>query len=306
MHIRLVRLVLSAALLGGCAAAESSSPHPAPSPGSGPAGSGGSGGSAGSGGSTAGSGGGGSAGSGGSAGAGGSGGSSTPAPDPGPLPPPPDAAPAVPAGPAGSPPGCPNCKPIFDGKTLDGWLQSPAGSFAVKEGVIASTGKGAHAWTKDDYGDFRIFFSVRQVKGDHKPCTTLFNIRPPNGKPARGLNGIQFQPPLGGSWDYRPGRDVKPDATHWIYPNPRPTFDVHKWHRCEILARASKGEFRAACCEIEGQTTCKGQEVLHFTDASAGKKGPFALMMHNDGLFDEYKDLWVETDPVGDDLVSTK
>jgi hypothetical protein len=210
-------------------------------------------------------------------------------------------------GPPGAFPLCPRCKQIFDGKTLDGWEQSPAGSFVVKAGAIASTGKGAHAWTKEDYGEFRIFFTVRQVSGDHKPCTTLFNTRPAAGKaPARGLSGIQFQPPLGGSWDYRPGKNSAPDATHWMYPMPRPTFDVKKWHRCEILARASTGEFRGACCEIEGKDSCKGQEVLHYKDATAGKKGPFALMMHNGGLFDEYKDIWLETDPVGDELVSTK
>lgn len=221
---------------------------------------------------------------------------------------PPDVPATTPAtAPAGSGafPLCPNCKSIFDGKTLDGWQQDPAGSFVVKDGVIASTGKGAHAWTKDDYGDFRIFFTVRQIKGSHKPCTTLFCTRPANGKAARGLNGIQFQPPLGGSWDYRPGKNSGPDA-HWMYPNPRPMFTVTNWHRCEILARASKGEFRGACCEIEGKESCKGIEVLHYVDATAGKKGPFALMMHNDGLFDEYKDFWIETDPVGDDLLSTK
>jgi hypothetical protein len=202
-------------------------------------------------------------------------------------------------------PGCPRCKKIFDGTTLEGWQQDPAGSFVVKAGAIASTGKGAHAWTKDDYGEYRIFFSVRQIKGDHKPCTTLFCTRP-TGKAARGLNGIQFQPPLGGSWDYRVGKNSKPDAVHWMYPMPRPQFDVSKWNRCEILARASTGEFRGACCEIEGKDTCKAVEVLHYKDATAGKKGPFALMMHNPGLFDEYKDIWVETDPAGDELISTK
>ena len=76
--------------------------------------------------------------------------------------------------------------------------------------------------------------------------------------------------------------------------------------RCEILARASTGEFRGACCEIEGKDSCKGIEVLHYKDATAGKKGPFALMMHNPGLFDEFKDFWVEIDPVGDELVTMK
>jgi hypothetical protein len=210
------------------------------------------------------------------------------------------------ADPGGGPiPGCPKCKSIFDGKTLDGWEQSPAGSFVVKDGAIASTGKGAHAWTKDDYGDFRMFLTVRQISGNHKPCTTLWGTRPaPGGAPARGLKGIQFQPPMGGSWDYRSNTDPK-GKPQWVYPNPRPQFVVTKWNRCEIIARVSKGEFRAACCEIEGKQTCQAMEVLHYTDPT-NKKGPFTLQMHNAGLFDEFKDIYVDTDPVGDDLISTK
>jgi len=217
-----------------------------------------------------------------------------------------DAGPIEDPGTPGAFPLCPKCKQIFDGKTLDGWEQSPAGSFVVKDAAIASTGKGAHAWTKEDYGDFRLFFQVKQISGDHKPCTTLFTTRPAEGKaPARGLAGIQFQPPLGGSWDYRPGKNSGPDS-HWTYPMPRPTLDPKKWHRCEVLARASTGEWKAACCEIEGKDSCKGVEVVRYKDPTAGKKGPFALMMHNNGLFDLYKDFWIETDPVGDELVSTK
>jgi hypothetical protein len=248
---------------------------------------------------------GGSSASGGDSGSGGAsaGGSSGGTPDAAPPSTGDDAAPVdPPAGGGGSI--CPNCKPIFDGKTLDGWQQDPAGSFVVKDGVIASTGKGAHAWTKEDYGDFRLFLTVRQIKGNHKPCTTLWGTRPAGGTAARGLKGIQFQPPLGGSWDYRSNTDPK-GKPQWMYPNPRPTFDVLKWHRCEILAHVSKGEFRAACCEIEGKDTCKAVEVLHYVDPT-NKKGPFALMMHNAGLFDEYKDIMVEVDPVGDELLSTK
>jgi hypothetical protein len=311
MSAKAIAVVVGTLLLG-CGTQDTPRPSPIPVPTAG-----------GSGGSTAGTGGsigGTTGGTGGTAGApeGGSGGSTggtggTPvdaAATPGPTPPAADAGPsAVAPGPAG-PPGafapCPNCKPLFDGKTLDGWLQDPAGSFEVKDGAIASTGKGAHAWTKDDYGEFRIFFSVRQIKGSHKPCTTLFNTRPANGKATRGLSGIQFQPPLGGSWDYRPGHNNGPTGTAWTYPNPRPMFDVTKWHRCEILAHASTGEFRSACCEIEGKDSCKGQETLYFKDATAGKKGPFALMMHNAGLFDEYKDIWIETDPMVNELLSTK
>jgi hypothetical protein len=209
---------------------------------------------------------------------------------------------------AGAFPGCPGCKKIFDGTTLTGWLQDPAGTFEVKDGAIASTGKGGHGWTKEDYGDYRLFFSVRQVKvtgGAHRPCVTFFGTRGANDKASRGMSGIQLQPPFGGSWDYRPGKPGDPKGRpEWKQPDPRPTFDMAKWNRCEVLVRASKGQFIAGCCEIEGKESCKALEVLRFTDPTAGKKSPFVLMMHNPGLFDEFKDIWVETDPTGDDLIT--
>ena len=329
MRTPVTRIALLGALLWGCApAAETSTPETSGTGGTvnpGRAGSGGSapssasggsapstpsasGGNSGSGGAAT---GGSPAGSGGDSGnvSPGTGGSPSPSPDAGSDPTPPagdDAGPsATPGGGMSGPaPGCPKCVSLFDGKTLDGWQQDPAGSFVVKNGTIASTGKGAHAWTKDDYGDFRMFLTVRQVGNGHKPCTTLWGTRPAGGKAARGLKGIQFQPPLGGSWDYRSNTDPK-GKPQWVYPNPRPVLDVKKWHRCEIMARVSKGEFRAACCEIEGKDSCKAVEVLHYTDPT-NKKGPFALMMHNDGLFDEYKDIYVDANPEGDELVSTK
>src|SRR3989442_1092415 len=43
-------------------------------------------------------------------------------------------------------------RPIFDGKTLDGWIQVPPDSWEVKEGVMASKGVGRGViYTKDDY-----------------------------------------------------------------------------------------------------------------------------------------------------------
>src|SRR6266480_3271385 len=156
MRIPAIRILIATTLVAGCAAAENSRPSPAPgtggAAGTGQAGSGGApGGTGGS--PTAGSGGGG-------APSGGSGGATTPDAAPPPAPSGDDAGPpAEPVAP-GAFPGCPKCKPIFDGTTLNGWIQDPAGSFEVKAGVIASTGKGAHAWTKDDYGEFRIIFSV--------------------------------------------------------------------------------------------------------------------------------------------------
>jgi hypothetical protein len=46
--------------------------------------------------------------------------------------------------------------------------------------------------------------------------------------------------------------------------------------------------------------------VLDYKGPDAGRTGPIALQMHNKGLFDEYKDVRIETDPKTDDLITTK
>ena len=127
-------------------------------------GSGGSGGSAGSAGS------GGTGGSGGAGGSGGSGGRRGAGDAQ-------SASEAPPAAPGNAPYGCAGCKRIFDGATLNGWHTAP-GSWEVKEGALSSTGKNGDIYTAQDYGSYRIFFQVKQIKGDHKPCTTLFGKRP--------------------------------------------------------------------------------------------------------------------------------
>jgi hypothetical protein len=47
-------------------------------------------------------------------------------------------------------------------------------------------------------------------------------------------------------------------------------------------------------------------EVLRFKVAEAGKVGPIAWQMHNQGLFDEYKDVRIEINPTTDDLLTTR
>jgi Domain of Unknown Function (DUF1080) len=205
--------------------------------------------------------------------------------------------------PAGGYAACPKCRPLFDGKNLDQWNQAAAGAWIVKDGAMASTGKAADAWTKEDFGNYRIFFSVRQIMGNHQPGVLFYGNR--NGdKPARGLQGIQVQPPNGYTWDYRPGKNNSGGNLFTKLPHPR--LDVKQWSQCEVLVKDT-GDFRVACCQLTGTGPCKGVEQLRFKDpAAAGKKSPFGIQMHNGGLYDEYKDIYVEPDPTEDDLLSIK
>ena len=113
-----------------------------------------------------------------------------------------------------------------------------------------------------------------------------------------------MQPPNGYTWDYRPGKNNSGGNLFTKLPHPR--LDVKQWSQCEVLVKDT-GELRVACCQLTGTAPCKGVEQLRFKDpAAAGKKSPFGIQMHNGGLFDEYKDIYVEPDPTEDDLLSIK
>lgn len=176
--------------------------------------------------------------------------------------------------------------------------------WTVKDGAMASTGSGRGViYTDHDYGRFRWVFTIRHISGnpDHQACVLIFCTRPaPNRIPLDALGGIQFQVPRGGHWDYRPGHNDAGEGEFSRVTNV--SFDPHQWSRVEIVADASQGIARMAVAQPLGS---KAVEVLDFKDATAGKVGPIALQMHNQGLFDEYKDLSIELNPESMDLITT-
>jgi len=183
--------------------------------------------------------------------------------------------------------------------------KSVSTGWVVKDGAMASTGSGRGViYTAKDYGRYRVMFTMRHVSGnpDHQACVLVFCSRPPAGeKPLDALGGIQFQVPNGGHWDYRPGMNNNggPEFTSVTKTH----FDVHEWSRVEIVADAAKGTARMAVAQPPGS---KAVEVLDFQDPAAGKVGPIAWQMHNAGLFDEYRDVTIESDPKEDDLITVK
>jgi len=190
---------------------------------------------------------------------------------------------------------------LFDGKTLTGWDTAP-GAWVVKEGgVLASTGMAADLYTHEDLGDYRIFFQIRHLPAmggkDHQACTVLFGKRPADPtKPARSLGGAQFQPPNGYSWNYGVGGT-------FTNPPGKMKLDASQWNQCEIVVKEA-GSFKAACCAYSADKPCKSFEVLSWK--GPGRKHPFDFMMHNGGLFDEYREVWIERNQTDDAYLSQK
>ena len=112
---------------------------------------------------------------------------------------------------------------------------------------------------------------------------------------------IQFQPPNGGHWDYRPGHNNGGGAEFTKLPHPK--YDAHEWSQVELLVNRKAGTAQMAVAQPPGT---KAVEVLAFHESTAGQKGPIAWQMHNKGLFDEYKDVRIEVNPKEERLLTVE
>jgi hypothetical protein len=194
---------------------------------------------------------------------------------------------------------------LFDGKSLEGWIQIQTNSWTVTNNAMASLGQGRGViYTAKDFSHYRLMFTMRHVSGqpEHQACVLIFCTRPKEGEKALdALGGIQFQVPNGGHWDYRRGHNNGGGSEFKKLPHAQ--FDPHEWSRVELLVDAKKGTARMAVAQPPG---AKAVEVLDFDEATAGKEGPIAWQMHNRGLIDEYKDVAIEIEPREDELLSIK
>ena len=207
---------------------------------------------------------------------------------------------------ATNPYGDPNLVSMFDGTTLTGWTQAKAGEWKVKNGTIHGNGT-ARGWIyydKQQAGTFRWIFNLRQVKGNHAPTVLIWGTTSPLRD---ALSAIQFQPPNGGHSDYRPGHNNGGSGEFTQLPHTK--IPVSKWSQCELIANQTTGVARMACCPLpSGAATCKATEVLDFKDPTAGRVGPLAIQVHNSGIQDEYRSLYLESPVVQspDSFITTK
>jgi Domain of Unknown Function (DUF1080) len=190
---------------------------------------------------------------------------------------------------------CPGCRSIFDGNSLSGWVQIPANSWSVKDGALHSLGTARGvAYTSETFGDFRFIFQSRLVEdtAKHLPCVLFFG----NALTKDALQAIQVQPPNGYMWDYRPTgptANKSPDQFETRFGHP--AVSDATWNQCEMLANLAAGTMRLACCQVTGTGPCKASEIVAFKDPTSGKQAPLALQVHNAGMVEEFKSLYVES-----------
>jgi hypothetical protein len=196
------------------------------------------------------------------------------------------------------------CVEIFDGKTFDGWEADPS-TWSITNGAMRGVGGSSRcAYTKADYGSFRLIFTSRMdpVHGDHLGVLFWGNHPTNSVKPQIDNAGwLQFMPPFGGMWNYHPPKDK--DLLHeHLAAGPN---DSGNWHTTEMLCNLEKGTLRAAV---------DGVEIVRYTHPNPSERtdpltriipGPIGMMRHGGGV-SEYKDIYVEANPKEDKLITVK
>jgi hypothetical protein len=151
---------------------------------------------------------------------------------------------------------CPKCQRIFDGRTWEGWEHDPQ-NWTIVDGAMRGFGSGARAaFTKADYGSFRLVVTSRMAPVNKDHLGILFwGPRPAEGSLAYSKN-LQVQPPHGAMWDYFENKALEREV---VTPGSR---DFESWNVTEILANLKTGSVRVAV---------DGKEIVRYTDKDPGR-----------------------------------
>jgi len=198
----------------------------------------------------------------------------------------------------------PGCMRIFDGKSFDGWV-ADSSTWSIVDGAMRGVGGTSRlAYTKADYGSFRLIFTARMnsVNGDHLGVLFWGDRPKDSAKPKIDNAGwVQFMPPFGGMWDYHPPQHHNlPHATL-----AQGTKDSTKWTTTEILRDLEKGTM---CAAVDGVEIARYTHPNPTERTDAEKRiipGPIGMFRHGGGV-SEYKDIYIEANPKQDKLITVK
>lgn len=160
-------------------------------------------------------------------------------------------------------------KPLFDGKTLNGWHKLPGGEWKVENGVIVGTSSKSderHGMLVSDetYNNFEIRITYKAIQGN---SGLYFRAKEVGGQ--YGVEGFQAEiDPLGfaGGLYETSGRNwvVQPDSA-----------DVKKWYK--------PGEWNTMTVRAEGKSVVvhvNGIKTAEIKNDPGRTDGHFALQLH--------------------------
>jgi len=175
-------------------------------------------------------------------------------------------------------------KPIFDGKTLNGWHMLPGGKWDVRDGMIVGTSLKSELnhgllLSNDQYSDFEIRFKFCIITGN-----SGFYFRSEKVTSKVGVNGFQAEidQSLNISGLYETG-----GRTWVIKPNPDQIETLYKkndWNEMSVTAIGK-----------DITVMLNGKKSVELKDDPGRLKGHFALQLHG-GMAMEvmFKDLEIK------------
>jgi hypothetical protein len=200
---------------------------------------------------------------------------------------------------------------VFDGKTLRGWEEMPAGkerAWTVVDGVIngdGDKGRGYLVYEKKQLADFELKFSYRFPKAKGNSGVNVRAIPDETGK--RKFQGYHVD--LGhvgigrqvlGAWDFHtPGRrehacfrgdrlvideDDEPTVTKIEGAVTAAEINKGDWNRVHIIVRGNNFKF-----SINSKSSSEFTE--HLPKAKRLESGMIQLQLHDPGMIVQFKDI---------------
>jgi Domain of Unknown Function (DUF1080) len=186
-----------------------------------------------------------------------------------------------------------DAKPLFDGKTLEGWqaVNGPLSSWSVEDGLLVCSGQGG-GWlsTKDEYGDFELELEFRVPKGGN---SGVFVRAPHQGDPA--YTGMELQVLDDAADEYK---DLRPDQyTGSVYgvvaAQPRATKPAGEWQSLRIRCVGRQIEV-----DVNGKQVVEANLDEHLDKAEAHpgiKRSTGHIGLQNHGSRVEYRHLMLRS-----------
>ena len=155
-------------------------------------------------------------------------------------------------------------KPIFDGKSLDGWnAKGPAECWTAKDGAIVGKNnekkQGTILWTNESFADF-VLEAEFQFSGD---IDSGFFLRNENEQIQLGVS-----------------RSLKRDMTCSPYIGKKGIYPVSAVGIDQLL---KVGDWNQIKITVKGKkyiVVLNGKQVLDYTTDEALEKGPLGLQVH--------------------------
>ena len=164
---------------------------------------------------------------------------------------------------------------LFDGKTLDGWVQKNGfATYRIEDGVIvgrtAAKSPNSFLTTAKDYGDFILEFDVKLPTKDLNSGVQIRSVSKPDYKNGR-VHGPQVEiesSPGDAGYLYSEGT-----GRGWLVPMEEHTktdlFKNGEWNTYRVEARGPNVK-----------TFLNGEPVADLTDGESSQKGFIALQVH--------------------------